>query len=793
MVARHRSLYTALASATLLTLAACGGSSSNGPAPSVAPTSTNVSTSVVDGAIGNALVCVDKNGNGLCDTDETQGRTNTDGNVTLAVPNADVGRFPVVAMVGTDAVDKDHGPVTTAYKLWAPADQVAVVSPLTTLVQHTIAGSGGTTPEAAKAVQDIIGVDVPLFADYTKVAAPTDGSLGAATLARMVVVTMQQQTAAIDKARDTKAIDGAPITQTDLDTALQRKLLEMLPALVTALADPAVAAAATPDTKEAAIAAAATRLIAGNGLTLDSMATVVAANRHLVPEPALAASAAPSMQLMNLNFTDAANYNLRLLTGSTAQNTPDSSNAVRFVDRRLHSVGGNLAAWGSGSDPWRNADLSWNGSAWVACPINYENVASVRDAAGANTYTYCDRRETGRSSRAVVDIAGKAMADVYAQVLVARYTNLAITNPTALGSATFPAGSSLLLQTTTPLTEAISYYPAGVANPAGYSNVVSQYSAAVSAGGTASGQAAGTACNNSAETALSPGFYSKTLDAMIAAMSGTPCVYGPASVTYNGVTYPGDADSAAWWGNSTVSLGTIGTVSTTPTVASTGYATGNVLLRVAFSGSGTNPVTYYACQQRYVNGSTRGCKPIGTGAYTIATLGDARVMTLANPPAQAAALNYQRVFVERGGQVYYGYQSKPIANSSARLNTVAAAALLAQLGVPAQDPSVPLALTTGSYQGTWDMRAASSAVSPTNGTTVSINANGSVSCFDRASSTSSACTVTITDPASGAFSFSGSGGNTASGILDFATGTASGVFNDPTSTPPSGTFVGGRR
>jgi trimeric autotransporter adhesin len=220
--------------------------------------------------------------------------------------------------------------------------------------------------------------------------------------------------------------------------------------------------------------------------------------------------------------------------------------------------------------------------------------------------------------------------------------------------------------------------------------------------------------------------------------------------------------------------------------------TGNTLLRAAFVGSGANAVTYYACKQRYQNGSTRDCQVLGTGSYAIATLGDARTLSFNNLPVQAAPLTYTRVFVERGGAIYFGYQSKPAVTKSARLNTVAANAFLTQLGVTAEDPSVPLALTATSYQGTWDVREASSTVSPTNGTTVFINADGTSSCQDKSDSSFFACTVTITNPATGAFTFSDAT-STASGTMNFATGTLTGTFNDPTSTPATGAIVGGRR
>lgn len=790
MNVQFKRLGIAISGAALLIAAGCGGGSSSTPATPVALT-TNVSTTVVDGALKDALVCLDKNGNGKCDSDEVQGKTDVSGNVTLAVPNVDVGKFPIIAVVGTDAVDAEHGAVTVAYTLTAPADQTGVVSPLTTLVQQTIATTGATTADAAKSVQDATGLTVSLFQDFTKVAAPANGSISAATVARMLVVTTQQQTSTIASTVGTAAVDNTTITQADLDKAIQKKLLELLPGLVAALSDPAVLAATTPAAKEAALLAAATTLVTDSGLTPAAMATVVAINNQTsTPTTVTPPTPAAGFTLRALNFTDASNYFVRVYSGSVAQNTPDASNNVKYVDRRQRSGGGNLAKWGAGGDPWRGADLHWTGSAWAACPINFENTSSVRDAQGNSVYNYCDSLETGTSNRASFDIGGKTLAEVYAQVTAAGYTNLTIANPaTALDTATFPTGSALIYQSSTPLTEAIAYYPGGANSPAGTSNLVSQFGVAVSAGGDASTQGAGVGCN-SPETSGN-GTSSTTLEGMIAAKTGTPCIYAQSSFVYNTVTYT-DAPSA-WWGNSTVSLGKIGTVALNSGTAP-GFFSGNTLLRVGFTGGG-NAVTYYACGERFNNGSVRNCTAIGTGTYTIATLGDARVMTFGNLPVQTAPLNYTRVFVERGGAVYFGFVSKPVVTNTARLNTIGATALLSQLGLPTEDPSVPLALTSGSYQGTWDIRDVTAAVSPTNGVTVVLSANGGVSCaYKSVPAGPYACTLTITNPATGEFNYTNTdSGATASGVLDFLAGTVSGTYHDPASTPVDGSMAGGRR
>ncbi|HSV58737.1 MAG TPA: hypothetical protein VLJ19_07570, partial [Variovorax sp.] len=99
-----------------------------------------------------------------------------------------------------------------------------------------------------------------------------------------------------------------------------------------------------------------------------------------------------------------------------------------------------------------------------------------------------------------------------------------------------------------------------------------------------------------------------------------------------------------------------------------------------------NPVIYYSCLQRQVNSSSRNCTQIGTGTFAITTVGDARVLSLPNSPAAAAPLDYERIYVERGGKVYYGYQSKKASRQSTRLNLPAANALFGQLGIAPVTP-----------------------------------------------------------------------------------------------------------
>ena len=801
MKIKPQKLALAFASAAMMTLAGCGGGSDSPLATSgVTPlpivpgqqvtTLTSVPVTVIDGAIQNATVCLDKNLNGVCDAGEPSGKTDASGKVNLQVAAEDVGKYPVLAVVGKDAVDADHGPVTTAFTMQAPADQSTVVSPLTTLVQSVIASTGSTSAQAEASVKEQTGLSASLFEDFTK--GTSADSLIAGTLARMVVVTTQQQSTALTGALGTSALDGAPITQANLDKLIQNKLLEILPALLTALADPTVQAATTPEAKAAALLAQANTLVASaeNGLTSSSVATLVAVNNQIASATTVVAEA-PSAggTLNNLVFKTAGNWFSRMFTSSVAQNTPDAAGMTKYVERRRNSDSGAVAVWGAGSSANRQSDLHFNGSAWVSCALNYENTSSVRDAKGNSTYNYCDNAETGKSNRATFDIGDKTMASVITDVRAAGYTNLSIGDnsvsalTTALGATTFPTGSKLFYQTSTPLTAAISYYP-------GTGNIATQYSATVSAGGTANAQNPGEKCN-SAEF-KGNGSNSTSLENLISANTGTPCVFAQGSFTYNTAKYTSPDASDEAWGNSTMGIGTLGTAPVGTGATAPGFYSGNTKLRIAFKGTGTNPVTYYACKERFNNGSTRNCSAIGTGSYSIASLGDARVMTLSGLPAQAAALTFTRVLVERGGKIFYGYQNKLNVSNSARLNLKAANALFTQLSLPLVNPETPLALTKTSYAGDWNVTPASDANSST---LIQIFPNGSSTCVDTVSGVTGKsfnCSINFADPANGNFTGSTVDG-TWTGNANFLTGVITGSWVNSTNSSDTDTFTGARR
>ena len=237
-----------------------GGTVSSSPAatppanPAPIAATSDIAITVIDGPIQNAVICLEKNANGVCDAGEPTARTDATGKTTLKVDNADVGKFAVLAMAGTDVVDADrpNTHITTPFAMTAPADKPAVVSPLTTLVTtlvQTLAQNAGLSSAAARAqLKEQTGLNVSLFEDFSK-SATADSKL-AGTLARIPVVTKQQTSDAIKGTVGTTGIVGTNIKASDIDKLVQARLIEILSNVLTASSNPATTAAATPADKK---------------------------------------------------------------------------------------------------------------------------------------------------------------------------------------------------------------------------------------------------------------------------------------------------------------------------------------------------------------------------------------------------------------------------------------------------------------------------------------------------------------------------------------------------------------
>jgi trimeric autotransporter adhesin len=662
-------------------LIACGGGGGDAavtPPVVVEPATVTQSVSVVDGPITGALVCLDKNANGACDVGETQGTTGADGSVVLKVPEADVGKYGVLAVVGTDATDLVNGKVTTPFTMQAPADKAAVVSPLTTLVAAHVASVGGTSLEAEKLLQERLGIASSLFADFSKAAATDKDSQFAATVARMVVVTTQQQLIATDGA---KAADGSALSKADIALAINNSLLTELSSLVTEALDPAVSNAA-PAAKEAAIKAAAVKLAAQAGITAANVGAAVAAAK-LPATPDSTATPTAGSSLRWFSFTDAGNYSYRQFASTAAQNTV-ANGKLQFTEYRetkttANGTVTNFQQWGEGLNNFARNSIVWTGSEWFDCPLEYVHEATPVDAGGNSSSLYC-KAYKGSAKRAFRDIGGTKMVDVVKEIRAYPGSDTAgkfsawgpdpVVHATAL-NAVFPAGSTLRFQTGQDVFNPDTYSPLG-------SDTVVAWNAGVSNGVSAD-------CNkvtNSAPNNVQYQVATPTLEKIVSSFTGKPCVYTPSATIVADTGEPVNE----WWGNSTLS---IGEVADPYTNAKNYYRSGTKSLRASFAAG--NVVNYWMCLRRISDGSPRNCVAAGSGSYAIETLGDGRVLRFAGVPANAASLlTYSRILVERARTVQYGSRGKLTTTSQIRLSKEATDALFAALGVPAKQAAAPL-------------------------------------------------------------------------------------------------------
>ncbi len=197
MKMKHMSrLLLAMVATACLGLAGCGGDDSEPAAvvtpPVVTPVVTppvvtvDVSGVVADGLLQNATVCLDVNGNRMCDAAEPTAMTDAKGAYTLKAVAGQT-QFPVIALAVKDVtVDASYGTVSASFTLMAPAGKGAFVSPYTTLLQSELdSGRSANLLEAETTVlAGMVGTagavgGLSLYSDYTDVvtASPTTAQL----------------------------------------------------------------------------------------------------------------------------------------------------------------------------------------------------------------------------------------------------------------------------------------------------------------------------------------------------------------------------------------------------------------------------------------------------------------------------------------------------------------------------------------------------------------------------------------------------------------------------------------
>ncbi|MEQ6471802.1 hypothetical protein [Comamonas sp. wu1-DMT] len=398
----------------IASIAGCGGgsdSASPAPSPAPAPATRSISTTVIDGALQNVKVCLDRNDNGSCDTGEPSAVTNASGQASLEVPEADVGKFPILALVTKDSVDADTGAVPVAFMLRAPADQPGVVSPLSTLVHAHSQATGSSTSDAAAAIQSQLGLGTSALADFTQDG--SDAGKLAATMARLIVVTTQTQ---LSNTAGATGVDGAPLTSVQLNAAVNSVLLQQLQTLATAVLDnPALSdTSSSMKDKQSAMETAAQQVASASGVTAGNVGLIAAMqSQSSSPE---AGGPAASTQLRWLSFTDTSNYYIRAFEATAEQNTPDANGKRYFTEFRERVVGGQ-------EQPWTRPQVYWTGSEWFACPIDFvQQVTSL--ASGESESLYC-KSLASRARQSVRNITGLKMRDIVTEIRSAPWQDAA--------------------------------------------------------------------------------------------------------------------------------------------------------------------------------------------------------------------------------------------------------------------------------------------------------------------------------------------------------------------------------
>lgn len=148
---------------TILLVNGCGSSSN-----------TTISGVVIDGYWRGVKVCIDRNRNKVCDSEEPQSTTVEKGKYTITASPADVNNYSIVAEgIAGETYDEGSSAAGTSAAYLAkdttlvstPSNQ-EIVTPITTLVSSEM--DGGKTQEAAEnTVASLLGINTDkLYSDY---------------------------------------------------------------------------------------------------------------------------------------------------------------------------------------------------------------------------------------------------------------------------------------------------------------------------------------------------------------------------------------------------------------------------------------------------------------------------------------------------------------------------------------------------------------------------------------------------------------------------------------------------
>lgn len=162
-----------------------GGSSGSSTTPITVTDTTALSGLVADGYLVGAKVCLDKNYNDSCDTDEPSVFTDSTGRYTFTLQAMEATGFPLIVEADENTIDLDTNlAIGEKWHFKATVGNESFISPLTTLISREMDLNGSLTLEQAMSnLQTDLGLSIDTATDYI-VAKNTQAHNGAKIIAK---------------------------------------------------------------------------------------------------------------------------------------------------------------------------------------------------------------------------------------------------------------------------------------------------------------------------------------------------------------------------------------------------------------------------------------------------------------------------------------------------------------------------------------------------------------------------------------------------------------------------------
>jgi hypothetical protein len=148
---------------SLVTFSGCGDSGNS------TTVYKSVSGSVADGYLVGATVCLDKNLNNVCDSNEPNTQTTIHGQYTLTnLTNDDISNYPILVEVDTLVRDEDDNSTIAQYYTLTATPGQTFISPISTMIRNYEITNNTSSVVAREKIEELLGIsDVSLsVVDY---------------------------------------------------------------------------------------------------------------------------------------------------------------------------------------------------------------------------------------------------------------------------------------------------------------------------------------------------------------------------------------------------------------------------------------------------------------------------------------------------------------------------------------------------------------------------------------------------------------------------------------------------